>query len=159
MRTALTKSKNMVSIRILEGIGVNYAQDYITRFGFSPKDHPPYLAMALGSGSVTAWQMAGAYSVFANGGYRVKPYIIAKIVDSRGKTLEQSKPQLAGEGAPRVIDGRNAFIMTSMLQDVVRIGTATKLNNWVAPIWQARQAPPTIRSMPGLQASTPSRWP
>lgn len=126
MRTALTKSKNMVSIRILEGIGVNYAQDYITRFGFSPKDHPPYLAMALGSGSVTAWQMAGAYSVFANGGYRVKPYIIAKVVDSRGKTLEQSKPQLAGEGAPRVIDGRNAFIMTSMLQDVVRIGTATR---------------------------------
>ncbi|MCB5186004.1 penicillin-binding protein 1A [Methylobacillus gramineus] len=126
MRTALTKSKNMVSIRILEGIGVNYAQDYITRFGFSPKDHPPYLAMALGSGSVTAWQMAGAYSVLANGGYRVKPYIIAKIVDSRGNVLEQSKPQLAGKDAPRVIDGRNAFIMTSMLQDVVRIGTATR---------------------------------
>ncbi|MGY1488857.1 penicillin-binding protein 1A [Methylobacillus pratensis] len=126
MRTALTKSKNMVSIRILEGIGVNYAQDYITRFGFSPKDHPPYLAMALGSGSVTAWQMAGAYSVFANGGYRVKPYIIDKVVDSRGKVLEQSKPLLAGKGAARVIDGRNAFIMNSMLQDVVRLGTATR---------------------------------
>jgi len=126
MRTALTKSKNMVSIRILEGIGVNYAQDYITRFGFSPKDHPPYLAMALGAGSVTAWQMAGAYSVFANGGYRVKPYIIDKVVDSRGKVLEQSKPLLAGKGAARVIDGRNAFIMNSMLQDVVRLGTATR---------------------------------
>ncbi|SNR61788.1 penicillin-binding protein 1A [Methylobacillus rhizosphaerae] len=126
VRTALTKSKNMVSIRILEGIGVNYAQDYITRFGFSPKDHPPYLAMALGSGSVTAWQMAGAYAVFANGGYRVKPYIIDKVVDPRGKVVEQSKPLLAGQGAPRVIDGRNAFIMNSMLRDVVRIGTASK---------------------------------
>lgn len=126
MRTALIKSKNMVSIRILEGIGVNYAQDYITRFGFSPKDHPPYLAMALGAGSVTAWQMAGAYSVFANGGYRVKPYIIDKVVDSRGNVLEQSKPLLAGQGAARVIDGRNAFIMNSMLQDVVRLGTATR---------------------------------
>lgn len=126
MRTALTKSKNMVSIRILEGIGVNYAQDYITRFGFSPKDHPPYLAMALGAGSVTPWQMSGAYAVFANGGYRVKPYIIDKVVDSRGKVLEQSRPLLAGKGAPRVIDGRNAFIMNSMLQDVVRLGTATR---------------------------------
>ena len=126
MRTALVKSKNMVSIRILEGIGVNYAQDYITRFGFSPKDHPPYLAMALGAGSVTPWQMSGAYAVFANGGYRVKPYIIDKVVDSRGKVLEQSRPLLAGKGAPRVIDGRNAFIMNTMLQDVVRLGTATR---------------------------------
>ena len=126
MRTALTKSKNMVSIRILQSIGVDYARDYITRFGFSPKDHPPYLAMALGSGSVTAWQMAGAYAVFANGGYRVRPYLISKIVDSNGKVIEQTKPDQAGNGATRVIDGRNAFLMTSMMQDVTRIGTASK---------------------------------
>jgi penicillin-binding protein 1A len=126
MRTALTKSKNMVSIRILQSIGVDYARDYITRFGFSPKDHPPYLAMALGAGSVTAWQMAGAYAVFANGGYRVRPYLISKIVDSNGKIIEQTKPDLAGNGATRVIDGRNAFLMTSMMQDVTRIGTASK---------------------------------
>lgn len=126
MRTALTKSKNMVSIRILQGIGVDYAQDYITRFGFSAKDHPAYLAMALGAGSVTPWQMAGAYSVFANGGYRVTPYLIAKIVDSSGKVIEQAKPAVAGSGAPQVIDPRNAFIMTSMMQDVARIGTAAK---------------------------------
>jgi penicillin-binding protein 1A len=126
MRTALTKSKNMVSIRILQSIGVDYARDYITRFGFSPKDHPPYLAMALGSGSVTAWQMAGAYAVFANGGYRVRPYLISKIVDSNGKIIEQTKPDQAGNGATRVIDGRNAFLMTSMMQDVTRIGTASK---------------------------------
>ena len=126
MRTALTKSKNMVSIRILQSIGVRYAQDYITRFGFSPKDHPPYLAMALGSGSVTPWQMAGAYAVFANGGYRVRPYIISKIVDPRGKVIEETKFDEVGKNAVRVIDARNAFLMTSMMQDVARIGTAAK---------------------------------
>ena len=126
LRTALTKSKNMVSIRILQAIGVNYAQDYITRFGFSAKDHPPYLAMALGAGSVTPWQMAGAYAVFANGGYRVKPYLISKIVDGQGRVIEQAKPARAGSGAPQVIDPRNAYLMTSMMQDVARIGTAAK---------------------------------
>lgn len=126
MRTALTKSKNMVSIRILQGIGVDYAQDYITRFGFSAKDHPAYLAMALGAGSVTPWQMAGAYSIFANGGFRVEPYLVSKIVDSNGKVIQQSKPVVAGSTAPRAIDPRNAFIMTSMMQDVARIGTAAK---------------------------------
>ncbi len=126
MRTALTKSKNMVSIRILQGIGVDYAQDYITRFGFAAKDHPAYLAMALGAGSVTPWQMVGAYSVFANGGYRVTPYLIDKIIDNSGKIIEQAKPLIAGSGAPQAIDPRNAFIMTSMMQDVARIGTAAK---------------------------------
>jgi penicillin-binding protein 1A len=126
MRTALTKSKNMVSIRILQAIGVNYAQDYITRFGFAAKDHPAYLAMALGAGSVTPWQMAGAYATFANGGYRVTPYLINKIVDNSGKTVEQAKPTIAGVSAQQVIDPRNAFLMTSMMQDVARIGTAAK---------------------------------
>lgn len=126
LRTALTKSKNMVSIRILQSIGINYAQDYITRFGFSAKDHPPYLPMALGSGSVTAWQLAGAYSVFANGGYRVRPYIITKIVDGEGKVVMQAKPDQVGKSAPRVIDARNAFLMNSLLQDVARVGTAAR---------------------------------
>lgn len=126
LRTALTKSKNMVSIRILQSIGIDYAQDYITRFGFSAKDHPPYLPMALGSGSVTAWQLSGAYAVFANGGYRVRPYLISKIVDANGKVVLQAKPDQAGANAPRVIDGRNAFLMTSLLQDVARIGTAAR---------------------------------
>jgi penicillin-binding protein 1A len=79
LRTALAKSKNMVSIRILEAIGPKYAQEYVTRFGFEPEKHPPYLTMALGAGSVTAWQMARAYAVFANGGYLVQPYFILKI--------------------------------------------------------------------------------
>ncbi|MBU0594474.1 MAG: penicillin-binding protein 1A [Gammaproteobacteria bacterium] len=126
LRTALTKSKNLVSIRILQSITPEYAQDYITRFGFDAAQHPAYLTMALGAGSVTPLQMVAGYSVFANGGYRVKPYFIDRIVDPRGTVLAQSKPARAGESAERVIDARNAFIMTSLMQDVVRQGTATK---------------------------------
>jgi len=126
LRQALTKSKNMVSIRVLQAIGPSYAQDYITRFGFAAKDHPAYLTMALGAGSVTPWQMATAYAVFANGGYRVKPNLITKIVDQHGKVLAETKFSGINEGAPRVIDSRNAFIMNSMMQDVIRRGTATR---------------------------------
>ncbi len=126
VRTALTKSKNMVSIRILQRIGPSYAQDFITRFGFSAKDHPAYLTMALGAGSVTPWQMVNGYAVFANGGHKVKPYLIQKIVDSRGRLIEQTRPVIAGVNAPKAIDRRNAFIMTSMMKDVVARGTAVK---------------------------------
>ena len=129
VRTALMKSKNMVSVRILQQIGPGYAQDYLTKFGFSKKDNPAYLSMALGAGSVTAWQMAGAYATFANGGYRVKPALIIKIVDAKGNVLEQNKFKYAGVDAPLVIDPRNAFLMTSMMQDVIRHGTATKANS------------------------------
>ena len=126
LRTALTKSKNMVSIRVLNSIGVDYAQDYITRFGFAAKDHPAYLTMALGAGSVTPWQMAEAYAVFANGGYRVNPFLISRIEDNKGQIIEETKFVEAGNDAERVIDERNAFLMTSMMQDVTRIGTAAK---------------------------------
>ncbi|HEX6319639.1 MAG TPA: penicillin-binding protein 1A [Burkholderiales bacterium] len=126
LRTALVKSKNMVSIRILEAIGPKYAQEYVTRFGFEPDKHPPYLTMALGAGSVTAWQMARAYAVFANGGYLVQPYFIQKIVDDRGNPLALAKPKRAGDESLRVIDPRNAFIMDHMLQDVTRVGTAAR---------------------------------
>jgi penicillin-binding protein 1A len=126
MRTALAKSKNMVSIRILEAIGPKFAQDYVSRFGFDPDKHPPYLTMALGAGSVTAWQMARAYAVFANGGYLVQPYFILKIVDDRGNPLALAKPKRAGDESLRVIDPRNAFIMDHMMQDVTRIGTAAR---------------------------------
>ena len=124
LRAALAKSKNMVSIRILQSIDPKYAQDYVTRFGFDADKHPPYLTMALGAGSVTPMQMARAYAVFANGGYLVEPYFIQKIVDDRGNALGTAKPQAAGEEALRVIDARNAFLMDSMLQDVTRYGTA-----------------------------------
>jgi penicillin-binding protein 1A len=126
MRTALTKSKNMVSIRILEAIGPKYAQDYVARFGFEPERHPPYLTMALGAGSVTAWHMARAYGVFANGGFLVQPYFIHKIVDDRGNVVALANPQRAGDESLRVLDQRNAFIMDSMMQDVTRYGTAAR---------------------------------
>ena len=126
MRRGLMKSKNMVSIRILQKIGAKYGQEYITRFGFDADKNPAYLTLALGAGAVTPLQMAGAYSVFANGGYKVNPYLISKITDSTGKILSQAQPDQAGNAANRVIDERNAYMMDSMLKDVVRMGTATK---------------------------------
>ncbi len=129
MRTALTRSKNMVSIRLLQSIGTQYAQEYVTRFGFDADKHPPYLTMALGAGAVTPWQMARAYTVFATGGYRVEPYIVQRIVDDRGNLLAQAQPALAGDPNLRVIDPRNAFLMDSMLHDVVRQGTAARANS------------------------------
>ncbi|MFN7086601.1 MAG: penicillin-binding protein 1A [Burkholderiales bacterium] len=126
LRTALAKSKNLVSVRILQAIGPQYVQDYIARFGFDPKLHPPYLTMALGAGNVTPIQMVAAYSVFANGGYRIAPYIIERVVDARGNVLMEAKPRRVGEDAERVIDARNAFIMTSLMQDVIKRGTAMR---------------------------------
>ncbi len=124
LRTALARSKNMVSIRIVQDIQPKYAQDYARRFGFEADKHPPYLTLALGAGSVTPLQMARGYAVFANGGYLVQPYFIQKIVDDRGNALGIAQPATAGDEALRVIDARNAFIMDSMLQDVTRYGTA-----------------------------------
>ena len=126
VRQALAKSKNMVSIRILQSIGPRYAQDYVSRFGFDSDKHPPYLTMALGAGSVTPWQMVGAYTVFANGGYHVEPYLVSRITDSGGRLLAQARPQQAGDESLRAIDERNAFIMDSLLREVVRSGTAAR---------------------------------
>ena len=123
LRTALKKSKNMVSIRLLQAITPAYARDYLTRFGFDAKRHPDNLTMTLGTGAVTPLQMAAAYAVFANGGYQVAPYLIDKVLDSRGNVLVQSTPTIAGEESARVLDARNAFIMDSMLRDVVNSGT------------------------------------
>ena len=126
LRMALAKSKNLVTIRILQAIGPQYAQDYIARFGFDPKLHPAYLTMGLGAGSATPMQMATAYSVFANGGYRITPYLIARITDSHGDLLSEAKPAVAGKDAEQAIDPRNAFIMNSLLHDVVTYGTGAR---------------------------------
>jgi penicillin-binding protein 1A len=125
LKTALAKSKNMVSIRILRSIGTHYAQDWIGRFGFDPEKHPAYLTMALGAGSVTPMQMAAAYSVFANGGYRVPPMLIAKLTDNKGRVLRETRPAALDESM-RTLDARNAFVMTTLLQEVTRSGTAAK---------------------------------
>jgi penicillin-binding protein 1A len=126
MRQGLIKSKNLVSIRILQAITPEYAQDYITKFGFDREKHGPYLTMALGAGSVTPIQLLAGYSIFANGGYRIMPYFIQRIEDAQGKLINQAAPVVAGEGAEQVIDVRNAFTMVNMMQDVVRHGTAIR---------------------------------
>ena len=175
LRKALALSRNLVSIRVLRSLGVEYARDYVTRFGFKPDRLPQGLSLALGSGVVTPLEMAKGFSVFASGGYRVEPYFIERIESPEGKILMQAQPltvcrecapspveatpvgledQLqadlrAEEGAappttqdavvaplatpgagsrsaPRVISAENAYLMTSMLQDVIRKGTGRK---------------------------------
>jgi penicillin-binding protein 1A len=128
MRQALQKSRNLVSIRILSHIGTKYTQQYITKFGFDADRHPAYLPMALGAGLVTPLQMATAYSVFANGGYRVNPYLIADITDPRGSVVSHPQPLVAQESAPLAITPRNAYVMNSLLQSVAQRGTGAKTN-------------------------------
>ena len=125
LRTALAKSKNMVSIRVLQAVGPQNAQDWISRFGFHPGKHPPYLTMALGAGTVTPMQVALGYSVFANGGYLVKPYLITKVTDPLGKVLSNYTPIELDERS-RAIEPRNAFLMSYLLQEVTRSGTAAR---------------------------------
>ncbi len=126
LKTALAKSKNMVSIRVLQSTGVKFAQNWITRFGFEAEKHPAYLTMALGAGSVTPLQMASGYSVFANGGYRVNPLLITRITDNKGRVLQETRPPVIDESM-RVIEARNAFVMTQLLGEVARSGTAAKV--------------------------------
>lgn len=126
LRTALAKSKNMVSIRLIRSIDPHYAQDYASRFGFDKDKNPPYLTLALGAGNVTPWQHLAAYSTFANGGYKVEPFIVKQILDANNKVLAETIPGVAGDESLRIIDARNAWLMDSMMKDVVRRGTATR---------------------------------
>ena len=125
MRNGLKKSKNMVSIRILQATGTQFTQQWLSNFGFDAAKHPAYLTMALGAGSVTPMQMASAYSVFANGGYQVNPFLVTRITDQRGKILLDVPLPKTSE-LKRGINARNAFIMDSLLQEVARSGTAAK---------------------------------
>jgi len=129
LRRGLAMSKNMVSIRVLQQIGPQYAQQYLGRFGFDPERHPAYLTMALGAGSVTPWQELAAYSVFANGGFEVNPYLVARVADSNGKVLMEAAPMIAGDSAIRVVDAGTAFIMDSLLRDVARYGTGARASS------------------------------
>lgn len=125
MRAGLARSKNLVSIRILQAVGPKFAQSWVTRFGFDADKQPPYLTMALGAGSVTPMQMMTGYSVFANGGYRVNPYLIARVTDHRGHVISEVQPPSLAD-SERAIDARNAYIMDSLLQEVARSGTAAR---------------------------------
>jgi penicillin-binding protein 1A len=124
MRQALARSKNLVSVRVIKAIGPGFAQKHVARFGFEPSRHPAVLTMALGAGTVTPWQMAGAYAVFANGGYRVPLVLIDRVTDSRGKVVMSVQRGPAGDESLRVLDARNAYVMDSLLRDVTRYGTA-----------------------------------
>ena len=126
LATALKKSKNLVSIRVMQAIGARYAQEYVSKFGFPPERTPAQLTTALGAGSTTPWEMAGAFSVFANGGYRVKPYLIERVTDANGKVIMRANNPKAGNEAIRAIDERNAFIMHTLLSGVTREGTARR---------------------------------
>ena len=125
LKTGLAKSKNMISIRILQAIGAPYAQAWTTRFGFDAEKHPPYLTMALGAGSVTPLQLSVGYSAFANGGFRVNPHLITKVTDQMGKVLSQYTPIELDESA-KAVEPRNAFLMSHLLQEVARSGTASR---------------------------------
>jgi penicillin-binding protein 1A len=125
LRTGLAKSKNMVSIRVLQAVGPRPAQEWVTRFGFDEDKHPAFLTMALGAGSVTPMQMATGYSVFANGGYLVQPHLITRISDYKDRVLVDS-PTAAQQSEASAIPARNAFVMTSLLQEVTRSGTAAR---------------------------------
>ncbi len=125
VRTALAKSKNMVSISILKAVGTGSAQEWVTKFGFDADKHPPYLTMALGAGSVTPMQMATGYGVFANGGYYVPPVLITRVTDHKGKVLLEVPPKAPDE-SQRAISPRNAFMMSQLLQEITRSGTAAR---------------------------------
>ena len=157
LREALYRSRNLVSIRLLQDIGIDYALKYAQLFGFEPDDLPRNYSLALGTASLTPMQIATGWSVFANGGYQIKPYLIERITDRDGKELFSTLPpakqttaldqeetgesmslsQLAAEVAAneaavedlhmqQVIDERTAYLMTSMLQDVIRRGTGRR---------------------------------
>jgi penicillin-binding protein 1A len=125
LRVGLSKSKNMVAIRTLKYIDPKYAQDYISRFGFEKQKIPPYLSLALGVAEVKPINLISAFAVFANGGYLKEPYYIDKIIDSNDRQIKL-KSSITNEDTPRIIDSRNAFIMDSMLKDVIKDGTAKR---------------------------------
>ena len=157
LREALYKSRNMVSIRLLQSMGVDTTIDYITKFGFNKQDLPRNLSLALGTATLTPMEIATGWSTFANGGYKIAPYLIERIESRNGETLFTANPARVPQGnedqngiaapeagpisvdtanpttmvqapviAPRIIDGRTAYILTSMLEDVIKRGTGRR---------------------------------
>ena len=127
LRAALAKSKNLVSIRVVQNLGTGVVKNWAAQFGISPEKQPDNLTLSLGAGSVTPMQQARAYASFANGGFAVTPRFIEKITDAQGKVLFEAPklPDTPPEDA-RIIPARNAFVMASLLNEVARTGTAAK---------------------------------
>jgi len=158
VRTALAKSKNMVSISILKAVGTGSAQEWVTKFGFDADKHPPYLTMALGAGSVTPMQMATGYGVFANGGYYVPPVLITRVTDHKGKVLLDVPPKAPDE-SQRAIPPRNAFMMSQLLQEITRSGTAARAQATLKrPDLYGKTGTTKTRWMPGSSATNPPWW-
>ena len=126
LRQALAKSKNLVSVRLVQFLGVATAREWTARFGFDIDKQPDNLTLALGSGSTTPLQLASAYAVLANGGYRVPPVLIERITDAQGKVLFEAPAPPVLAQAERALPERNVFITNSLLQEVTRSGTAAK---------------------------------
>ena len=126
LRQALAKSKNMVSIRVLQQVGLGAARRWAERFGFAPADMPDNLTFALGAGSATPMKLAQAYGVLANGGWPVAPVVIERITDAQGKLLFEAPPPKVGDEAARAVPARNVFVTNSLLNDVTRYGTAAR---------------------------------
>ncbi len=127
LREALAKSKNLVSIRVVQNLGINTVRNWAAQFGLAADKQPDNLTLALGAGSVTPMQMARAYASFANGGFSVMPRYIEKITDAQGKVLFEAPklPETPGEDS-RIIPARNAFVSASLLNEVARTGTGAK---------------------------------
>ncbi len=126
LRQALARSKNLVSIRVLQQVGVAHTRQWGERFGFSRAEQPDNLALALGAGSATPMRLAQAYGVLANGGWPVAPVVIERITDAQGKLLFEAAPAAAQDDSQRVVPARNVFITNSLLNDVARYGTAAR---------------------------------
>lgn len=129
MRQGLYKSKNMVSIRIMQAVGPQYVQDFVTRFGFDPERQPAVLPVALGAGSVTPYQLAGGYAVFANGGYKVDPYLIDYVTNSKGEVIRRADPPKAGDMTAQALDPRTAYVMNDLLRGVATYGTGARASS------------------------------
>ena len=126
LRRGLAKSKNMDSIQVLQSVWPRNSEEWIGSYRFDEDKHPAYLTMALGAGSVTPMQMATGYAVFANGGYRMQPHLITRITDHKDRVLVDSPTPSNPEDTQRAISARNAYVMTSLLQEVTRSGTAAR---------------------------------
>lgn len=123
---ALALSKNMVSIRIVDAITPNYVQSFIARFGFEPARNPPYLTIALGAGSATPLEVGAGFAVFANGGYRISPYFIDRVLDETGQVIDKASPARAGEDAPQVLAPSTAFMAHDLMRRVIENGTGRR---------------------------------
>lgn len=132
LREALARSRNLPSVRLLQHVGVGQARAWLGRFGLDPARHPEDLTLALGTGSVTPLQMAQAYGVVANGGWRMPTVLVERILDAQGRVLFEAPPPAAPDESQRVLSPRNAFVTASLLGEVTRSGTAARVQQALA---------------------------